>query len=256
MERFFVPLVLLLSLPSFSVQVKFSVIQECIQPSKEPRCDFPYVPKDIGEKCTSEAQDSVVDVGGETTLNTKKACQVSIKGSRSVCELFALGIFDQLQMFEVVMFHVGLCNDFIPIGLFTQEDSDKSLREDQELVFLEVNGSDLLSALNHGMNISHTEKLPDAFPATAGIRYRQDDSKTYIYDVEFLQLDCTWESLDLFKTYRILSDETLANGGFGYFPLTNAKTSATHWPISEVFFSYAQKVCALRTIPNSFRFRA
>ena len=104
-------------------------------------CPTPFVPKRICHAPTS--------------------CRGNQDGS-DVCSVVAHALLADFEIFDVVFLHSGLCQSEIRSGDLTREDVEKILPYNEELVAIQLNGSDLLAALEHGLDQFYSQRLRDA----------------------------------------------------------------------------------------------
>ena len=167
-----------------------------------------------------------------------------------VCGVVAHSLLSEFEIFDVVFLHDGLCRRDIPAGPLSKEIVDDMLPYDQNLVVLNLNGSDLLAALEHGLDLRHNHGISDAYPATAGVRFRVNMKTPYghrISRAEILNTSCEWKPVRPRQTYQVLTTESLADGYFDYPFLTRAVSRTnTDIGVSDSIWNHARSTCGLR----------
>ncbi|MCS7240473.1 MAG: 5'-nucleotidase C-terminal domain-containing protein [Candidatus Bipolaricaulota bacterium] len=104
----------------------------------------------------------------------------------------------------------------LPAGPVTFGDCMQVLPFGNYLVVLELTGEQIWQALENG--VSQVEKTAGRFPHVAGLRFVWDPTQppgARIVTVEVL-LDGAWKPLDRNATYRLATNNFLAQGGDGY----------------------------------------
>lgn len=111
----------------------------------------------------------------------------------------------------------------LPAGLITFGDCMAILPFGNYLVVLELTGEQIWQALENG--VSMVEKAAGRFPQVAGLRFVWDPAKdpgSRIVSVEVF-LDGAWKPIDHAATYRVVTNNFLAQGGDGYEMFRAAK---------------------------------
>lgn len=111
----------------------------------------------------------------------------------------------------------------LPAGPVTFGDCMSILPFGNYLVVLEVTGEQIWQALENG--VSQVEKTAGRFPHVAGLRFVWDPTQppgSRIVSVEVL-VGGTWQPLDRNATYRVVTNNFLAQGGDGYEMFKAAK---------------------------------
>ncbi len=111
----------------------------------------------------------------------------------------------------------------LPAGPVTFGDCMSILPFGNYLVVLELTGEQIWQALENG--VSQVERLAGRFPHVAGLRFTWDPAQpagSRIISVEVF-LDGTWKPLDRNATYRVATNNFLAQGGDGYAMFLAAK---------------------------------
>jgi hypothetical protein len=219
----------------------------CIQPpqlqSRDEFCPIPFVPERI---CHSSAtmECGQQQQGRPTIAGTGG-------GGVDVCNVVAHALLADFEIFHVVLLHSAMCQDEIRSGDFTRQDVERVLPYNDELVGIVLNGSDLLAAIEHGLDVFHTQHVKEAYPIVAGIRFHLDLKEPYgrrVAQPEVFDDKCRWQPLRPTAEYDVLVPASLANGGsYDYAALTRAKTRASsNIGLTDAFWFYAQGVCIVR----------
>lgn len=164
-----------------------------------------------------------------------------------VCNMVALALLGEYEMVDVVFLEAGLCHTDLEAGPLTREKVSRVFPFDQELVILHLKGSNLVEALEHGVDQFHFREVPEAYPRVAGIQFHVDVSRPYgqrVTDIDILNYNCQWESIVLDKTYLIMTNEDIARGGYGYSALAQHQSlTPIRHSVSEAFWTYSETVC-------------
>jgi hypothetical protein len=176
-------------------------------------------------------------------------CQGPEDGT-NVCGVVAHALLTDFEVFDVVLLNDGLCQAEIPVGTLTRGKVEAVLPNNQELVSLNLNGSDLLAALEHGIDMLHFQNVPEASPVVAGIRFDVNLDNPYgdrVSQAEILDYECQWKPIQLQHFYYVLTNEALADGAYDYAALTRAKArTQTKVGVTDAFWFYSESVCVLR----------
>lgn len=177
------------------------------------------------------------------------SCKTPQDGT-GVCGVVAHALLREFEIFDIVLLNDGLCHDEMNPGVLTRQDVESVLPFNQDLVALKLNGSDLLAALEHGLDLNHAHGVKQAYPALAGIRFKVNLNTPYgnrISRPQVLDSSCRWQPLKPRATYQVLTNEALANGYYDYFPLTKAiSRTETKMGVTDVFWQHSQSACTIR----------
>jgi hypothetical protein len=209
-----------------------SDLKECIQPVRtfitEDKCTEPQVPQ---------------------TICHQKSC---VKGhsASDVCTVVTQSILADFAIFDVVFLHEGTCQSEIPSGTFTKDMVAKVLPHNDELVGIQLYGTDILQALEHGVNQSRVNDNREAYPRVAGLRFQVDFDKPYgnrISEAEIMTMGCRWKAVNLKKEYNVLTSRFLAEGGHGYDSLTRTQLRiiGTGHGVTESFWFHVLSTCKI-----------
>lgn len=105
-----------------------------------------------------------------------------------------------------------------PAGELTLRDLNEVLPFNDKVVLLEVEGSTLLAALEHG--VANVEELDGRFPQVSGVRYSFEPAKPA--GSRILEVTVGGEPLEASKRYTLATRAYLASGGDGYSMLNSA----------------------------------
>lgn len=209
-----------------------AISKECLKlppiPREEADCPSPYAWKRIckGERCRRPSDGS------------------------DICRVVAHGLLVELEIFDIVFLHQGLCQGEIYAGPFDRRDLDHVFPGNEELVMLQLNASDILAALEYGIHQHYVFDASIVSPSVAGIRFKVDLQQPYghrVVQAEILDHDCQWMPPDPVRTYNVLTSEALIDKQLGYFMFSDARYKVrTNFRVADSFWWYAQSVCALR----------
>jgi hypothetical protein len=176
-------------------------------------------------------------------------CQGPEDGT-TVCGVVAHALLTDFEIFDVVLLHDGLCQAEIPFGTLTRGKVEAALPSNQQLVSLNLNGSDLLAALEHGIDMFHFQNVPEASPVVAGFRFDVNLDNPYgdrVSHAEILDYECQWKPIQLERIYYVLTNEALADGAYDYAALTRANfRTQIKSGVTDAFWFYSESVCVLR----------
>lgn len=127
----------------------------------------------------------------------------------------------QIAGAQVAIQNGGGIRASLPAGPVTFGDCMQILPFGNYLVVLELTGEQIWQALENG--VSQVEKTAGRFPHVAGLRFAWDPTQlpgSRVVSVEVF-LNGSWQPLDRTATYRLATNNFLAQGGDGYemFPL-------------------------------------
>jgi hypothetical protein len=178
--------------------------------------------------------------------------------STDACTVVSQALLVEFSVFDVVLIDGGTCRSEIKQGNFTAQDCEELLPRDEEMVGLQWTGKDLLTVLEHGIDLYHfSADGVQAYPYTAGVRFDVDLEEprgSRVSNVEILTMGCRWNPVQLEKVYHVLVNQFIVDGGYGYVSLVQhmggrGAISPTRIGIRNSFWFYAQSVCTLRD-PN------
>jgi hypothetical protein len=208
-------------------------LKDCIQPVRtfitEDVCTEPQVPQRICHQ---------------------KSC-VEGHSASDVCTVVTQSILADFAVFDVVLLHEGTCQSEIPSGTFTKDMVAKVLPHNDELVGIQLYGTDILQALEHGVNqSSRFNNNREAHPRVAGLRFQVDYDKPYgdrISEAEIMTMGCRWKAVNLETEYNVLTSRFLAEGGFGYDSLTRTRLRiiGTGHGVTESFWFHVLSTCKI-----------
>lgn len=185
----------------------------------------------------------------KTGICHRETCEAGT-GESDVCTLVTHALLAELSVFDVVFLTSGHCQDEIFPGAFTFEDAARALPYNEELIALHLNGSNLLSAIEHGLDQFHRNGLEAAYPRLAGIRFVVSPNWPFgrrISRPEILNRGCHWHPVIPDKIYSILTTQSLAEGGYHYHALTRVVSrDGTGLHLTDMFYEHAQTTCILR----------
>jgi len=124
------------------------------------------------------------------------------------------------------------------------------------LVRLHMTGAQIKAALEDGLGfLLAGSGNTGAYPYTAGLRFQVDLNQPAGSRVQALQVRDGlggWTSLDMGKTYRLITNDFLANGGDGYATLkgiTGALREDTFLDYADSFLQYTRRTQTLKRLP-------
>ncbi|KAL7577569.1 hypothetical protein ACA910_015097 [Epithemia clementina (nom. ined.)] len=212
----------------------------------------------------------------------KPLCRKMPCSKRESCMLVAENILAHFgSAFDMVFLAGEVCQDKFHLGNLTMDTLRNILPNDEKLVGLSLNGTDLVEAVEHGLskvenNASQCRFGPkangsDHFPIVAGVKFGVEDpaavDKTFpttimsghqpqgtrIKDVMVLSPHCSWKPIDLRASYSVLTTESMAFGKWGYSALAR---SYGYWDtgrtLRNVFWEQALTTCSVEQPVNHF----
>jgi 5'-nucleotidase len=163
-------------------------------------------------------QEAMTEVVGETTE--------FIEGDRSVCRavecpmgnLIADAMLDRVadQGIQIAIQNGGGIRASIDAGEVTMGEVFTVLPFQNTLATFQLSGAGVMAALENG--VSQVADGAGRFPQVAGLRFTWDPSAepgSRIVSAE-VDMDGTWEPLDMEATYGMVSNNFMRNGGDGY----------------------------------------
>jgi 2',3'-cyclic-nucleotide 2'-phosphodiesterase (5'-nucleotidase family) len=129
-----------------------------------------------------------------------------------------------------------------PGTVLTRRDIQSELPFGNKTILIEVSGAELREALEHG--VSAVEDGGGRFPQVAGLTFVWDASKepgSRIVSVEVME-DGAWAEIDRAKTYGVVSNNFVRNGGDGYAMFVDAMNVYDFGPdLADVTAEYMAK---------------
>ncbi len=185
----------------------------------------------------NEANDKVLKkVVGETAVELEGAREKVRTGETNLGNLLTDAMLD-VSGADIAITNGGGIRASIDAGEITHEEIITAFPFLNYPVLLEVKGTDVLAALEFGVN-----EAPEAvgkFPHVAGITFKYDPEQPAgkrVFDVKVGD-----EDLDLEKNYKVVTNDFMAIGGDGYEMFKDAKELETYGLLSEVLESYIAK---------------
>ena len=167
-----------------------------------------------------------------------------------VCTLVAHSILADFGIFDVVFLTADLCDRDIPAGDLSIDLLNEIMPNNDQLMAIHVNGSDLRDAIEHGIDSYHFQGLAAAYPKIAGVRFRVKLKAPYgqrVKGVQVMNSHCSWKPLDETQNYRVLTTQSLAAGTHHYWSLTRSSVQlATKTRVKDAFWFFATSTCVLR----------
>lgn len=204
--------------------------KECVEPERSKWYDTCETPKVKSRFCHEE-----------TCLQRR---------STDTCGIVVQSLLADYSVFDVVMVQSGLCQAEIPAGDFTKEVAEAALPINEELIGLQINGSDLLATVEHGLHLRHKLQLEEGFPRVSGMRFRVNPRRGFmrrISNPEILTQECQWSSVDPATAYNVLVSKSIADGAYRYETLRTAgQRIETGLRLRDAFYTHAQSVCVVR----------
>jgi len=216
-----------------------SPIKECMAPlrtkSTDP-CPVPTVqtPFCHGESCTKWPITRISTTKDGSSSPTTTAAASS---SSDTCTIVTHALLSEFPVFDVVFLPSELCQSEIAAGPFLRKDAVRALPRNEQLIGIQWNGSDLLAALEHGIDLYHgnvrssssktcpqqqvqqqaNQRLDrvspiDGYPRVAGIRFKVSPNRPYptrVSEAQVLSHNCQWLALEESKYYHVLVPESM-----------------------------------------------
>lgn len=170
-------------------------------------------------------------------LGRSELCPPQRQGSGST-NLVAESRLWNVPQAEISILNAGEVRIDMEQGNFTMgEARELLLFGTNTLVLIDIKGAKLVTALERGIQKIFDDKAAEAglnsttpsgaFPYGAGIRWNVNMSKPFprrLFDVEVNpRFEGRWESLDLHRTYTIVTNSYLAGGGDSYHEFSSAE---------------------------------
>lgn len=133
---------------------------------------------------------------------------------------------------------------------FKVADLQRLIPNDEALVYMQINGSDILDAIEHGIDQHHSRGMDTAYPKVAGIRFLVTPNNPRgqrVSQAEIMTATCKWDAVDNSQYYHLLTTESLANGDYGYTSLSRTHfRTRTSRSLRDTFWYFAVTVGVLR----------
>jgi len=222
-------------------------LKECIEPIRQstrdsdPKCgdDAAFVPQAI---CHS----------GHRNVAPVKECSdhdnhddMHLRGS-DVCAFVVEAFFAEWRMLDAAFLLSSSCHADIAAGDFTAIDALQVLPENNELVGIELYGSDFLRVLEESLVQYYVHNQQGSYPHTAGIKYQLDllaPKGERIKDAKVMGFMCNWKPLQQNERYKIMTNSVLADTIFS--SSSSLHKMPTKRGEAESLFLYATSVCTL-----------
>lgn len=176
---------------------------------------------------------------------------------KDVCDLVTQSFLAEFEVFDVVLLPASSCQADIQKGDFTYDDAERVLPNNEELIYVRIDGSKLLSILKHGLSLP----LSETRPKVAGVRFKTREllhGNMHVFNVETLGDGCVWKELDNKKFYNILTVESLVEGQYHGYQLlppgskidNSGRASRMDRFLRDMFWQFTNNVC---TVKDPFR---
>ena len=186
-------------------------------------------------------EEAMAEIVGDTTG--------FIEGDRSVCRamecsmgnLVADAMLDRVadQGIQIAIANGGGLRASIDAGEVSMGEVFTVLPFQNTLATFQLEGAGVMAALENG--VSQVEEGAGRFPQVAGLRFTWDPSAepgSRVTSVE-VDMDGTWEPLDMEATYGVVSNNFMRGGGDGYAVFTTAMNAYDFGPgLEEVVATY------------------
>ncbi len=126
----------------------------------------------------------------------------------------------------------------IPAGDVTFGDVITAFPFTNTLAVIEVSGKELMAALEHGVDL-----FPDEaghFPHVSGMTYKFDPEKPVGSRIHSVMIK--GQALDMSKTYKLVTNDFMADGGDGYTMFKGKTFVAEGGLLSDVLIEYFEKM--------------
>ena len=155
---------------------------------------------------------------------------------------------------DLVVMNAGSVMADIKKGNVTVADAEKVVPFNNELLLLNMTGSEIKLALEQALEYifsDPTNSHTGAYPYAAGMKYSVNMSATFQNRLSDVQVQSrgegNWNALDLGFVYRVLANEYIAGGGNNYLAFTAvSNVTATGLRADDAFLQYAWEQKVLR----------
>jgi hypothetical protein len=221
------------------IQAFCLAMKECIDPIRTRRTDeltcsaeFSLVPKNICHY--------------DDPLDDDCRDRPRIHKGSDVCAFVVESLFAEWKMLDGAFLLSGSCHASIAEGRFYPQDALRVLPENNELVGVRVRGVDLLSEIEKGLVDYYIHGDKDAYPHTAGLKYKLDleqPAGRRIQNAKLLGFGCNWKPLKENDSYMILTDSVVADSVFSGRALAKSPSGVGE---TEALWRFASNVCFLK----------
>lgn len=174
---------------------------------------------------------------GKTKVRLDGEREIVRTGESNLGNLLADSVIKHTKA-DAVILNGGDIRTTIEVGEITKGDILTMLPFGSYGVLLEIKGIDILNAIENGVSV-----YPDTFggfPHVAGMTFTFDPSKEVGNRVD--ELIIQGEPVDLNKTYKLVTNNFLAEGGDKYDSLKNGTLVAEYEALEEILINYIQEL--------------
>lgn len=193
--------------------------------------------KKVIESLDEEIKPIMDKVIGKTKVRLDGEREIVRTGESNLGNLLADSVIKHTKA-DAVILNGGDIRTTIEVGEITKGDILTMLPFGSYGVLLEIKGIDILNAIENGVSV-----YPDTFggfPHVAGMTFTFDPSKEVGNRVD--ELIIQGEPVDLNKTYKLVTNNFLAEGGDKYDSLKNGTLVAEYEALEEILINYIQEL--------------
>ena len=151
---------------------------------------------------------------------------------------------------DMALLNAGGVRESLPEGDITVASAYTLMPFNNSLFVLGLTGEQVRAALETGV-----DRGAGAFPYVGGARYTANMNRPEgdrVTGVDILDHQGNWTPLDPHRTYRVVTNAYLANGGDGYGVLTKAASRLdTGFVDAQAFIEYVQQQRMLKPLPTT-----
>jgi len=169
------------------------------------------------------------------------------KQGGELCNLLAKSMINTTMYGDIGLINAGICQQGLVAPELKASDIGNAIAA-ESLVVVQISGADLVNILTEATTSSDA----NAYPYAAGLRYNVEANLPPSERVSNIEVnrglrDDTWEPIDVRKFYKVITTESLANGGMGYASFENVIDvwkDPLNIKTGDAFYSYAMQNAA------------
>jgi len=171
----------------------------------------------------------------------------SLTHGGGACQVVVHGLLHQIPEADVVLHNSGACRYNLEAGNFTYEDAQRLSPFTNQLIVLEMMGSEIELVLEQAMDHILVNNSTGAYPYAAGLRFEVDLREAFGDRVSFVEVNEglmqeEWHPLEMDQLYRLVTNSYLVTNGDSYFALGEVPEDFvvnTQMDLTETFVQYA-----------------
>jgi len=166
-----------------------------------------------------------------------------------LCNLVAKSMINTTVYGDIALINAAICKETLRAPDITVIDIENTIAM-ESLVVVEMSGANIVNILNEALTATFGENGNfQAYPYAAGLRYSVTANLPHSKRLSNIEVnsglrDSAWESIDIRRFYKVVTTESLANGGMGYASFQNV---VDDWKdllkinTGDAFYNYAMK---------------